>query len=99
MTAVVEMAVPGGAACPEGMSSVRMHRPVRNTAPGPNPHGPIKPARELAYVAPALLKRHAGYVTRATGGRGAVREFCEMLLHSRGALTAQTRRFIDTAPH
>lgn len=49
--------------------------------------------------APALLKRHADYVTRATGGRGAVREFCEMLLHSRGALTAQTRRFIDTAPH
>ena len=49
--------------------------------------------------APALLKRHADYVTRATGGHGAVREFCEMLLHSRGALTAQTRRFIDTAPH
>ncbi len=49
--------------------------------------------------APALLKRHADYVTRATGGRGAVREFCEMLLHGRGALTAQTRRFNDTAQH
>lgn len=49
--------------------------------------------------APALLKRHADYVTRAKGGRGAVREFCEMLLHSRGALTAQTRRFLAAAPH
>ena len=44
--------------------------------------------------APALLKRHADYVTRATGGRGAVREFCEMVLHSRGVLNAQTRRLL-----
>lgn len=43
--------------------------------------------------APALLKRHADWVTRAKGGRGAVREFCEMLLHSRGELAAQTRRY------
>jgi len=49
--------------------------------------------------APAVLKRHADYVTRATGGHGAVREFCEMLLHSRGILAAQTRRFLDAAPH
>lgn len=47
--------------------------------------------------APALLKRHADHVTRAAGGRGAVREFCEMLLHSRGTLSAQTRRFLDAA--
>ena len=44
--------------------------------------------------APALLKRHADYVTRAGGGRGAVREFCELVLHGRGALTAQVRRFL-----
>jgi 3-deoxy-D-manno-octulosonate 8-phosphate phosphatase (KDO 8-P phosphatase) len=43
--------------------------------------------------APALLKRHADYVTRATGGRGAVREFCEMLLHSRGALSGHSQRY------
>jgi len=49
--------------------------------------------------APAVLKRHADYVTRATGGHGAVREFCEMLLHSRGMLAAQTRRFLDATPH
>lgn len=33
--------------------------------------------------APAILKRHAHYVTRAAGGHGAVREFCEMILHCR----------------
>lgn len=33
--------------------------------------------------APALLKRHAHYVTRAAGGRGAVREFCEVVLQAR----------------
>ncbi len=43
--------------------------------------------------APALLKRHADYVTRATGGRGAAREFCEMIMHSQGALAARTRVF------
>jgi 3-deoxy-D-manno-octulosonate 8-phosphate phosphatase (KDO 8-P phosphatase) len=44
--------------------------------------------------APALLKRHAHHVTRARGGQGAVREFCELLLHRRGLLTARTRRFL-----
>lgn len=44
--------------------------------------------------APALLKRHADYVTRATGGRGAAREFCEVILHNQGMLTAQTKRFL-----
>lgn len=47
--------------------------------------------------APALLKRHADYVTRAAGGRGAVRELCELLLHDQGTLAAQTRRFLETA--
>ena len=44
--------------------------------------------------APALLKRHADYVTRANGGRGAAREFCEVILHNQGKLTAQTARFL-----
>jgi len=47
--------------------------------------------------APALLKRHAGHVTRARGGHGAVREFCELLLHRRGLLTARTRCFLGAA--
>ena len=49
--------------------------------------------------APAVLKRHADYVTRAAGGRGAAREFCELILHSRGMLAASTRRFLDRAGH
>lgn len=49
-------------------------------------------------AAPALLKRHADYVTRATGGSGAVREFCEVILQGRGTLAAQTRRFLGAAP-
>lgn len=47
--------------------------------------------------APALLKRHADYVTQAPGGRGAVREFCEMILHNQGQLVAQTARYLHTA--
>jgi len=44
--------------------------------------------------APAVLKRHADYVTRAAGGHGAAREFCEVILHNQGALSAQTARFL-----
>jgi 3-deoxy-D-manno-octulosonate 8-phosphate phosphatase (KDO 8-P phosphatase) len=36
--------------------------------------------------APAPVRRHAHYVTRARGGRGAVREACEIILHAQGAL-------------
>ena len=32
------------------------------------------------------VKEAAHYVTRAGGGRGAVREFCELVLHARGQL-------------
>jgi len=33
-----------------------------------------------------LVRRHAHYVTQAGGGRGAVREACELILQGRGAL-------------
>ena len=46
--------------------------------------------------APAVLKRHADYVTRAKGGQGAAREFCEVILHNQGTLTAQPARFLGT---
>lgn len=49
--------------------------------------------------APAILKRHADYVTRAHGGRGAARELCEAILHARGALVAQTARFLGGSGH
>lgn len=47
--------------------------------------------------APAMLKRHSDYVTHARGGSGAVREFCEVIMHSQGTLTAGTRRFLHSA--
>jgi 3-deoxy-D-manno-octulosonate 8-phosphate phosphatase (KDO 8-P phosphatase) len=35
--------------------------------------------------APAPVRRQAQYVTRACGGRGAVREVCEIILRARGS--------------
>lgn len=35
--------------------------------------------------APAPVRQQAQYVTRARGGRGAVREFCEIILRARGS--------------
>jgi len=49
--------------------------------------------------APAVLKRHADYVTHAAGGRGAAREFCEFIMHSQGLLQRQVARFVADAPH
>ncbi len=37
-------------------------------------------------AAPALVKRRVHYVTQAPGGRGAVREFCEVILQAQGKL-------------
>lgn len=47
--------------------------------------------------APAILKRHADYVTRAKGGHGAAREFCEVILHNQNQLAGQTARFLGAA--
>jgi 3-deoxy-D-manno-octulosonate 8-phosphate phosphatase (KDO 8-P phosphatase) len=41
-----------------------------------------------AANAVAEVKQCAHYVTRASGGRGAVREFCELVLRARGQLGA-----------
>lgn len=38
--------------------------------------------------APDALKRRANYVTRREGGKGAVREVCEMILQAQGRLEA-----------
>ena len=43
--------------------------------------------------APALVRRHAHYVTRARGGRGAVRELCELVMHAQGTLEARHAAF------
>lgn len=34
--------------------------------------------------APALIKQHAHHITRSAGGRGAVREVCEILMRAQG---------------
>ena len=39
--------------------------------------------------APAVVRRHAHYVTRAGGGRGAAREVCELIMQAQGSLAAQ----------
>ena len=39
--------------------------------------------------APAAVRARAHYVTRCSGGRGAVRELCELILAAQGALVAQ----------
>jgi 3-deoxy-D-manno-octulosonate 8-phosphate phosphatase (KDO 8-P phosphatase) len=43
--------------------------------------------------APALVRRHAHYVTRVRGGRGAVRELCELIMHAQGKLGARHAAF------
>lgn len=43
--------------------------------------------------APDAVKRRAHYVTRREGGRGAVREACELILAAQDALEGQQHRF------
>lgn len=44
--------------------------------------------------APALVRQHAHFVTRAGGGRGAVREFAEFVMHAQGALDDVLARYL-----
>ncbi len=44
--------------------------------------------------APAAVRERAHYVTQASGGRGAAREVCELLLSSRGAADAALARYL-----
>ncbi len=39
--------------------------------------------------APALVRRHAHFVTRSRGGEGAVREFCELILYGQESLATR----------
>lgn len=45
--------------------------------------------------APALVRRHAHYVTRAGGGRGAARELCELIMQAQGTLDAQVAQWLN----
>jgi 3-deoxy-D-manno-octulosonate 8-phosphate phosphatase (KDO 8-P phosphatase) len=44
--------------------------------------------------APALVRQNAHYVTRAGGGRGAVREFAEFVMHAQGTLDAALAQYL-----
>lgn len=45
-------------------------------------------------AAPPLVKEHAHYITQAGGGRGAVREVCELLMAAQGTLDAQMAQYL-----
>jgi 3-deoxy-D-manno-octulosonate 8-phosphate phosphatase (KDO 8-P phosphatase) len=45
--------------------------------------------------APAAVQRQAHFVTQARGGEGAVREFCEVILHAQGTLAARIAEYAD----
>jgi 3-deoxy-D-manno-octulosonate 8-phosphate phosphatase (KDO 8-P phosphatase) len=45
--------------------------------------------------APEILRASAHYVTRRPGGRGAVREACELILEAQGALQAQLAPYLQ----
>jgi len=44
--------------------------------------------------APAIVRQHAHYVTSARGGRGAVREFAEFVMHAQGTLDARMAGYL-----
>lgn len=45
-------------------------------------------------AAPALVKKYADYVTCLAGGRGAVREVCEMIMLTQDTLHAQQAAYL-----
>ena len=45
--------------------------------------------------APAVVKTHAHYVSRARGGQGAAREACEMIMHAQGTLEARIAPYLE----
>jgi 3-deoxy-D-manno-octulosonate 8-phosphate phosphatase (KDO 8-P phosphatase) len=44
--------------------------------------------------APTIVQCHAHYVTRKAGGRGAVRELCELLMDAHGTLTSRLESYL-----
>jgi 3-deoxy-D-manno-octulosonate 8-phosphate phosphatase (KDO 8-P phosphatase) len=45
-------------------------------------------------AAPALVKKHAHYVTRREGGRGAAREICEIIMQAQNTLDAHLEMYL-----
>ncbi len=46
-------------------------------------------------AAPALVKQHAHYVTKLEGGRGAVREICELFMQAQGTFESQMAHYLQ----
>ena len=46
----------------------------------------------------ALMSKYAHFVSARNGGRGAVREVCEFILHSQGKLESTLAPYLATAP-
>jgi 3-deoxy-D-manno-octulosonate 8-phosphate phosphatase (KDO 8-P phosphatase) len=44
---------------------------------------------------PQYMREYLHYVTCAAGGRGAVREFCELIMHARGKLLPALSQFVE----
>ena len=44
--------------------------------------------------APTLVRSHAHYVTRKSGGHGAARELCELLMDAQGTLSSQLEPYL-----
>jgi 3-deoxy-D-manno-octulosonate 8-phosphate phosphatase (KDO 8-P phosphatase) len=44
--------------------------------------------------APALVREHVHFVTQRAGGRGAVRELCELIMSAQGTLETQLHEFM-----
>lgn len=45
-------------------------------------------------AAPAVVRKHAHYVTQLHGGCGAVREFTEFVMHAQGSLDARLAQYL-----
>ena len=46
-------------------------------------------------AAPRYMQEHVHYVTQASGGRGAVREFCEIIMHAQGSFESVLHKFLE----
>ncbi len=46
-------------------------------------------------AAPALVKQHAHYVSERSGGDGAVREVCELIMQAHGTFDAQVAPYLE----
>ena len=46
-------------------------------------------------AAPAFVRQHVHYVTTAQGGRGAAREFCDLIMQTQGTWDAALKKYLD----